>query len=311
MKIIGHQKIIQFLQKSIDNHKLAHAYLFYGPEHIGKTTVAENFITRLLCLKGKSCGRCLGCKQALKHIHPDLNWISDSPIGIDSIREVIKFVSLKPLVAPYRVVIIEQADTLTIQAANAFLKLLEEAPAKSIIILITKNLHYLPATLRSRCQILRFSLPPKEELVKFFKSQFNLKQEEIKKLLFLSLSRPGLAIKLIQDPEAMDKYQQVIDKFINVLSVDNFEDKLNLTGFILDSASDNLNHLLVVIRMLILAKFDDQSIDGKFNQVFQNLVKKYDQEKLVEMAYQVLNTQFLLRYNVNQRLAIENLLINI
>ena len=295
----------------MDNHKLAHAYLFYGPEHIGKTTVAEHFITGLLCLEKKGCGRCLGCKQALKHIHPDLNWISDSSIGIDSIRQVIKFISLKPLVAAYRVVIIEQADHLTIQAANSFLKLLEEAPSKSIIILIAKNLQYLPATLRSRCQILRFILPPREELIKFFKSQFNLKENEIKKLLFLSLSRPGLAIKLIRDPEVMDKYQQVIDTFINVLSVNNFEDKLKLTGFILDSASDNLNHLLMVIRMLILAKFNDRLINGEFDQVFQNLLKKYDQEKLVQMAYQVLNTQFLLRYNVNQRLAIENLLINI
>ncbi|MBL7142021.1 DNA polymerase III subunit delta' [Patescibacteria group bacterium] len=326
MEVIGHQKVIQFLQKSIVNNKLSHAYLFYGPKHVGKTKVAEYFTASLFCpekkeLSSQPCGQCSSCQQVLKRIHPDVYWVSDPPnsavkqrrIGIDQARQIKKDLFLSPFSAPYKIAIIEQADNLTIQAANSFLKLLEEAPKKSIIILIARSFYRLPATLRSRCQILRFSFPLEDEIIAFLKDKFALNKKRATEILNLALGQPGLAIEFAQEPERIDKEKQTISRFITFLAGEGIEDRFRLANFILDSEigpNRALNNLLKVVRDLILFKLDLQPSDESLNREFKKLVQKYSKKDLQNLISQILQTQFWLLANVNQKLAIENLLIN-
>lgn len=312
MEIVGHHRVIEFLQKSIRNNKLAHAYLFYGPRHIGKTSIAQYLAIHLLCLKRKACGTCLSCKQVLSRIHPDVYWLSDKKsIGIDAVRNIISMLNREPLSGDYKVAIIEQADNLTIQAANSFLKLLEEASQRTIIILIARSFYHLPVTIRSRCQILRFSIPLREDVASFLKKKFDLKKEQIAEILHLSMGRPGLAITLAKDPDIFHEHREIMHEFMNSLLKDNLEDKLALVNVILNSQQSALTSLLILIRTLILIKLDYPLIERITNEKLKVLSKKYSIDRLVQMAFRILQTESQLNYNVNKRLAIENLLINI
>jgi len=313
IEIVGHQRIIQFLQKSIANDKLSHAYLFYGPEHIGKTAVAEYFVARLLCSKKTACGECLNCRQLLKQVHPDIYRVNDCPIGIDCLRRIISSLNFKPFFAPYKIAIIEQADNLTIQAANAFLKLLEQAPPKIIIILIAKSFYHLPATLRSRCQILRFCLPKRGEIIDFLKDKFALSKDKVLNIIDFALGRPGLAIEFAKDSDKLVQYRKIVHTFITLLSVQDFEYRFKLINAISDLGFSTLTNLLILLRNLILINLDGQEISFGFDrEKLKGLLKIYSKDKLIQMCYQVLKTQFwLFSSNVNKRLAVENLLIQL
>lgn len=160
--IKGQPFAVRLLKKAISSNRLAHAYLFYGPDGVGKRFTAWEFAKVLNCPEGgiDSCDRCSTCVRIAQNKHPDVLWIY--PIGksrqirIEQIRELQKFVSFKPYEARYKVCIIVDAHTLNIEAGNAFLKTLEEPPPNSIIILITHSREALLPTIRSRTQDVQF-----------------------------------------------------------------------------------------------------------------------------------------------------------
>ena len=269
--IVGHKKITSFLKSSIKKNNLSHAYLFYGPSHIGKTTVAQNFINHLFCINNNACGTCLSCKQVIKYVHPDLCWISKSldvntkkieTIGINTVRKIKLILDLKPFSSDYKVAVIEHADNLTISAANSLLKILEEAPKKTIIILICNSLHRVPPTVLSRCQILRFSLPKQEQIKDFLQTKFYLKPEVIKQILQLCMNKPGLAVNFAKDSQKLKKQQAITDKFIDFLLKYDFEHRLKFINSI-DLNVNSLNNLLMVVRFLILVKLEQVSASGE------------------------------------------------
>jgi DNA polymerase-3 subunit delta' len=150
--------------------RLAHALLLSGPAGIGKLQLAKVFAQSLLCAEpntdGLACGQCHACSLYAAGTHPDLFRLSpedDSKvIKIDQIRALIEKVSLSSHYGRYKVVILNPADAMNIAASNALLKTLEEPPADTLLLLITDRPSFLPATIRSRCQLLRLALPPVE-----------------------------------------------------------------------------------------------------------------------------------------------------
>lgn len=318
LNIIGHHKNIYFLEKSIVNNQLSHAYLFYGPKHIGKTKVAEYFIARLFCQNKKNpCGQCVSCQQILKRIHPDVFWLSGSlkkeKIGIGQVRQVQEFLFSSPFAASYKIAIIEEADNLTLQAANSFLKVLEEPPKRSIVILITRSFNDLLPTLRSRCQILRFSFPPKNEIIAHLRDDFFLNKKESLEVFNLALGQPGLAIEFAQDAEKVEQKRELISQFISLLNKNTAEDKFKLAGLIIDSeifSEQGLDNLLIIGRDLILTKLNISPSNEFFEKQLKILSQKYSQKNLQSFIENILQTKFLLASNVNPKIAIENLLIN-
>jgi len=318
MQIIGHKKSIEFLNKSLENKKLSHAYFFYGPKHIGKTKVAEYFIMNIFCQKKSDlqiCFKCPNCEQILKKNHADILWIKeeDKIIGIDQVRNIKNFIFSTPFAASYKAVIIEEVDNLSLPAANSLLKFLEEPPVNSIIILISRNFNYLPLTIRSRCQVLRFSLPGKEEIISFLQNEFSLKKEKIQEILTLSLARPGLAIDFAKNFEILKKEKELVEKMIKLLNNKNFESNFKLAELILNSEislEKNLDSLLNILRKTVLVQNKFSFRSDLFFSSFEKLAQLYSSKKLSHFITQILKTKYLIKANVNQRLAIENLLIN-
>jgi DNA polymerase-3 subunit delta' len=161
--IIGHTYEIETLRSHILSGKVDHAYLFAGIKGLGKTLVATEFFKALNCQRspGDPCGQCASCIKTASGNHPDLIKIGlkegKKIIPIDEIRDVIGDIVLKPFEAKVRVVIIEPAEMMNRQSANAILKTLEEPPEATIFILISHNPSLLIPTIISRCQRIRFT----------------------------------------------------------------------------------------------------------------------------------------------------------
>jgi len=182
------------LQRMRQSKRLPHALLLYGPEGTGKRVFARSLAGSLLCQQvaedGSACGQCSQCRLVAAGTHPDFSVLVPTPpketkskkptlhIRIDAIRELSSKLASTSQMQGYRVVVIETADRLVMQAANALLKTLEEPGADTMIILATSNPHRLPITIRSRCQSIRFTRPEKAEALTWLATQ-GIKKAEL------------------------------------------------------------------------------------------------------------------------------------
>jgi DNA polymerase III subunit delta' len=142
-----------------DFARLPHALLFFGPQGVGKSALAWRFTRAVLCevprADGEACDECRSCRRLEAGAHPDVLYVT--PLGdstwivVDQIREIGQFSALRPHTAKRKVVLLEPAEAMNLNAANALLKILEEPPAGTVLLLTTPNASRLPATIRSRC----------------------------------------------------------------------------------------------------------------------------------------------------------------
>jgi DNA polymerase III subunit delta' len=160
-QVEGQPQVIQLLQNSLREGRLAHAYCFAGPQGTEKKKTAFAFAKAIHCeaKRGDACGSCRTCLQMERGHHPDIYWVrpEGSAIKMEQIRQLQKAFAYRPSEHTTRVIVMEQADLLTVQAANSLLKFLEEPISWMVTILLTEKMHTLLATVLSRCQILRFT----------------------------------------------------------------------------------------------------------------------------------------------------------
>lgn len=177
--IIGQDMARRFLTEVVHRKRIPHAYLFTGIPGIGKTSMARALTLSLNCLAPvdmDGCGRCAICRQFYGGNFPDLQVIEPDGqnIKIEQIREFNARLAFAPLAGKYRVCILQKADALNQEAANALLKTLEEPPARNILILIATEPRDLLPTIVSRCQRVPFQPLPVEAMVRWLVEHKNL-----------------------------------------------------------------------------------------------------------------------------------------
>jgi DNA polymerase III subunit delta' len=214
-----------------DRQRLPHALLFAGPKGLGKNAVAAWLAQLLLCINpsdvGDPCGHCQGCRLFAAGSHPDLHVVQpeavykssgtliaqyalryppgekskeskdSSVIRIDQIRSLTENAQTRPQIAACKVMLLSPADTMNVNAANSLLKLLEEPPPDSYLVLVADRPARLPATIRSRCARLEFHTPPLEAALAWLQTQ-NLPNGEAKLLLELAGGAPLAALALAE-----------------------------------------------------------------------------------------------------------------
>ena len=217
MKIVGHEKILAEHLNLAEKGLISQAYLFVGPKHIGKTTVAKELGHTLLCQASskKPCGFCENCRLFSGGNLPDL-LIDDSEegIGVEEIRQLIKFLDLASYRSSQKVALIGQAERMTEQAANAFLKTLEEPAQTTTIILTAEKEDNLLETIVSRCQTVRFNIPAEEAVREHLSRELSLPKEQIDELIKLSGGRIGLAIMISQDDKRIARTKELLSDFL-------------------------------------------------------------------------------------------------
>ena len=158
--VVGQNTIIKTLQNSVKNSSFSHAYMFFGPRGVGKTTASKIFARAINCLEpinGDACGSCKNCLHSFEKECVDIIEIdAASNNGVDEIRELKNKISLVPAELRYKVYIIDEVHMLSIGAFNALLKTLEEPPSHAVFILATTDPQKVPETIISRCQCFSF-----------------------------------------------------------------------------------------------------------------------------------------------------------
>ncbi len=191
--VIGQDKAANILLRTIQRGRIPSSYLFAGESGIGKKFTAINLAKALNCLgldtplakeedvRGiDACDKCSSCRKIDSGVHPDFLLISPEggQIRIEEIRAIDEVLSLKAFEGRYKVVIVDDADTMNPFAANAFLKTLEEPPENSLIILVSSNPDRLPDTIRSRCSKINFTPLSQDACEEVIKKALNQKSEE-------------------------------------------------------------------------------------------------------------------------------------
>ncbi|MEI7591256.1 MAG: DNA polymerase III subunit delta', partial [Deltaproteobacteria bacterium] len=168
MKIYGHEKQKTLFQRAIESGRLSHAYLFYGTKGVGKELFARHVAQTMACISGgvSPCETCLACRKVASGNHPDIIYVKAQTqfIKIEDIRKIQEQAMIRPFESKRRVFIIDEADRMNKEAANAILKTLEEPSSSNVFFLITANHRTLLPTVLSRCQKIRFD-PLQETMV--------------------------------------------------------------------------------------------------------------------------------------------------
>ena len=198
----GQDKPLALIGRALAGGRLAHAYLFAGPDGVGKTTVALDLAAVLLCrepVHDRPCGTCPGCLKRLSGNHPDFLRIrpDGAAIKIDQIRALKRALTYPPFEAERRVVLVEEVQTMRREAGNSLLKLLEEPPPDNLLILVGGSTGSILATIVSRCQVIPFAplpLPLAAEIIGAHRPEMDA--ADCQALAALAEGCPGQALAL-------------------------------------------------------------------------------------------------------------------
>lgn len=227
-EIYGHEKPIAILKSAMAKDRIAHAYLFYGMDGIGKKTAASVFARALNCGGlDPPCDACASCRKAEHKNHPNIITVQAEGqfIKIGAVKEIQARMTFRPREGR-RIFILREADRMNAAAANALLKTLEEPSADNILLLTTARSHALPMTILSRCQHLRFSPLPPEEVARFLREKEGLETAAAEILAVSSGGSIGRAVEMNRED-----YLAQRNAILELLAEDNPEDLLKRLAF--------------------------------------------------------------------------------
>jgi len=298
-EIVGQEVAVNILKKSIDNNRCAHAYLFVGPDGVGKRTAAIAFAKGLNCSSSSSdgCHGCDSCRKIENGTHPDVELITARPggltISIEQIRKLQRSVSYKPLEGNWKVYIMDDAANATEEAANCLLKTLEEPPPHVIIVLITENIYRLLSTVRSRCQLVLFRQIPRTLIEKILVDRHQVPPEEARSFAWLSSGSIGRALyyRERETPEFLEQLREIFEAGSSLTG--NYGSMFQFSAEISrdrESALELLNFLLA-------------DLGRKFVES-----PSVPRQKRIEVVMETLD---LIKRNVNVNLAIDGMLLKL
>jgi len=222
--LMGHDWAVELLAGQIARGSLHHAYLFTGPSGVGRRTLALRFAQAINCQDppkpGLSCGACRACRGIASHEHPDLAVVEAETVGgilkVDQVRELGRFLSLAPYEARRRIALLLRFEEAQRHAANALLKTLEEPNERVVLMLTAAGPDRVPETVLSRCQLIRLRPLSVREFAKRIGPAWEVSAEQSGLLAHLSGGRPGIARRLLDDPESLTARTQVLDRHIRL-----------------------------------------------------------------------------------------------
>lgn len=292
--IIGHEKQLEQLELDISSGNLAHAYLLAGPNSVGKHTVAKKLAGILQC-ENDFCHKCKTCLQVQQGCHIDTSELNDNKesIKIEDVRKIIERASMTGQ-SLYKIFLIQSIERMTKEAANSFLKVLEEPPPKTVFILTTNNLGEILSTVVSRVRIIKFNNVSASYLVKKLSELYpDCDEETIKRVSLFSLGKTGEALHLIENQDSLANYLKVYNDIQNFLQYKSCVDRF---AYIEDLVADpsKIEVFLNIMTHILRSK----ALEGDKNT-----------EKYLNTLLKIEEAGMLLKKNINLRLVLENLML--
>lgn len=206
--LLGHQWVVDFLARALQQGTGAHAYLLTGPPQVGKFTTALAIARLLLCPSVPACGECRHCRLVERRGHSDLR-VLERPadrrtIPLRDVHEFMHGIALKPMEAERKVYIVRGAEELAEEGANALLKTIEEPPPAVTLILTAPSSATLLPTVVSRCQVAPLRPVPAGEVAAYLTEALGVEAERAEAIARASKGRPGWAILAAQDADLLE-----------------------------------------------------------------------------------------------------------
>jgi DNA polymerase-3 subunit delta' len=302
--IAGQKRAVSMLSAHLNSGNLSHAYLFLGREGTGKERLAREFARYILCDK-RADDDCDSCRKFEKGAHPDFIYIKGNEgVKIEDVRGAIERIGLSPAMAASKVCLITKTENMGIEAANALLKTLEEPPADSIIILTGDAEKRLLETIISRSQVVRLNPVSESEISRILEKEFN--KSEIEEIISLSEGSIGEAKKMLQNGEALADKKKIIADVGTLVTSESLVERFKII-----EGYDNRKRLREFFEVFARAVFN--SIQAHFSgsrvDLSTAIPSDISLERKVALAKKILKTYRNLDYNVNLRIAIEEMMI--
>ncbi len=320
-EIIGQQRSLEILRLAMGNGRLHHAYLFVGPEGVGKRTVALGLAKGLHCDEAANdfCGRCAACARIQNGNHPDVRVVEilagKKEVSIQQVREVERELNFRSFSGKRKIAIIDPATSMNLSAQNALLKTLEEPPQDSLLILIAANAGGLLPTLRSRCLRLPFGPLARDAVAGFLITHKGIAKEEARFLAVVSMGSLGAALRLDKE-EFLERRRSWAEKVSSLTSGDyraaseaaeaiasNKEESLQFLEWAETWYRDLLIHAVTensaeTINVDMLAEIRSQAANGQV-------------ERLLLTFAQTARAAGRIQRNLNRRMVLESLFFNV
>lgn len=321
--MIGHEWAVQLLRQHIIQNDQRHAYLFTGPAGIGRRTLALRFSQALNCPQplspGEPCLTCRTCQSIEQMNYPDLTVVASEQPGtqlrVEQIRDLQHLLALSPYEASFRIALLLRFEEANQSAANALLKTLEEPAPKVILILTSESAERLLPTIVSRCEVLRLRPTPLQEISQGLRIRSDKTTEEINLIAHLSSGRPGYAIRLLDNQEMFELRHTLLDEHLDLMNQGIIERFAWAQQAGKDRAS--LRNLLLIWLsfwrdVLLLSNQVDASLTNiDFINEIKEFASKNSQEIPLRMVRTIEKTLGLIDKNVNVRLALEVLMLDL
>ena len=287
MRIIGNDHLISQVTETLRFGHIFHACIISGPEGLGKKTMAKYLAAGAVCSDSNPpCGRCESCRKVEKGIHPDIEFIrpDGQQIKVDQIRDMRLWLHVLPNDAPRKVAIIEDSGRMNTNAQNAILKILEEPPSSSVILLVVESEAELLPTILSRC--IRFRMQPlsevemKQELLRRNKK---LTETEAEELAIISGGNLGRALNLIKK-KSTNGYSE---KIVTAIADCNIKELINLAVSMEKSVKrDALTDIIIEVRNQLgrAASCLSGSNEYSYDNEVESMARRYSKSKLMKMV---------------------------
>jgi DNA polymerase-3 subunit delta' len=329
-QILGQKKAVDFLKRVISGDRIPHAYLFTGINGVGKSTTAIALAKAVNCTNdttGDGCGKCVTCRQLGSGNFPDI--ISIAPDGqnikIEQIRELNRDLNYKPVSGRYRITIIDRAEMMTVEAANSFLKTLEEPPPGNIIVLKVVDPYDLLPTIVSRCQRVQFH-PLNRDIIKDYLVEHHNQDDNTAYLAAgIADGSLGRAIEICEEG-FLDTRRELIDFFLKLNGMTGnqvvemaieYGKKFAKKGQE-DQSDIDLYGVIGIwktcLRDLLIAAVRgnyDMMENRDYRDRIERLAADYDADKLIESFFLVDGYQRDLLRNPNTGLLMEKMLLEL
>jgi DNA polymerase-3 subunit delta' len=219
---IGHDSAVGLLRRSLDEGRLAHAYMITGPRHLGKMALAVDLAMAVNCTgPERPCGECTQCDRVSRGLHTDVKVVGVEKgvkIAIDQVREMQREISLAPFEGASRVVIFDESERLSEEAANGLLKTLEEPPDRVLTLLLASDTGAMAPTLWSRCQLLELKRVSGATIVDALIRNHGVEAPLADQIARIARGRPGWAFRAASDPEILESLSSKLEELEEIVA---------------------------------------------------------------------------------------------
>lgn len=311
--IVGQGEIIERLKKQIANDKLGHAYMLIGEKGIGKRKLAKIFSKTVMCEHKNACGNCLSCNLLEGGSNPDFKVIDEgnNKIKIESVRAIQNDVMTKPMYSSNKIYLIANAHTMTVQAQNCLLKLLEEPPEYVMVILTVEDSLSILDTINSRVSKYILRRNTKDDILLHINEKYQtIEHDKLEFAVNLSDGIIGTAEEFLRNEEMFELRNEVVSKFFTIVEKKEyfFVDFVNYVGDDKKKLEKVILILMLIFRDILVYKATkDEKLLINYDKkdiIIENL-SRFGLKNILESINVLNKTNMDIKSNANFNLSLE------